>query len=369
MVTSHSLFKLVLSLDCVLAALFCRSFIILILGLPAVLFGLQTDHCSLHGRVIDSNTGEPIALVNVYLSGDTFGASTSQTGTFFIENIPSGSYQLIFQHVGYEIKAINVQLDANQTYKIDARLLPKIYDSEEIQVITTEPEEWKKQFKFFIKEFIGESINADDCEILNPEVLNFQFNNDSDEFIAYTDSIVRIKNLSLGYQINLVLADFTCDRDNLIHYLIYPKFEILEAKNEEEQEQWQKNRQRTYQGSLKHFLSSLARGKIMEENFYLSRGDYISWLMKGRGSFVRGDSLKIIDTDMPLYKKFFLDDYLRVSSSPNNIFPSSIIKFKYGYIIIDTLGNVLTPNSINSAGEWYKARVADLLPLQYVPTN
>ena len=114
--------------------------------------GQSSKHCTLNGRVIDSDSGEPIHRVNVYLSGTTFGASTAQTGIYCMENIPGGSYQLIFQHIGYEIKVQHIQIEDDQIYQIDAQLLPKIYDSEAIQISATEPTEWRNQLKLFIKE-------------------------------------------------------------------------------------------------------------------------------------------------------------------------------------------------------------------------
>jgi hypothetical protein len=343
-------------------------FIFLILGLIPGLIGQLVNHCKITGKIVDANTDGPVNLVNVYLSGTTFGASTSQAGIYLMENIQPGSYQLIFQHIGYEIKVKNIQLEANQMHEIHAQLLPKIYAGEEIQVSTTEPKEWRKQLKVFLKEFIGESQNASDCEILNPEVLNFQFNPDSKEFIANTDSIIRIKNRSLGYQINLVLTDFKCRNDILSRYLIHPKFEVLEARNEKEQKKWVRNRRSTYLGSFKHFLHVLVDDNVEEEYFKLSTSLEIKRLRLGYGRFIFSESLRISTGDSPLYKKFFLNGYLKVSYG-NNPYRQSIIKFKHDYIIIDKLGNVLTPEFVKKAGEWYMERVADLLPMEYVITN
>jgi hypothetical protein len=340
-------------------------FIFLILGLIPVLFAQSTNRCKITGKVIDANTGGSINLVNVYLSGTTYGAATSQAGIYLMENILPGSYQLIFQHIGFEIKVGNIQLEANQTYEIHAQLLPKIYASEEIQISTTEPKEWKKQLKLFIREFIGESINASDCEILNPEVLNFR--QDSKEFIAFTDSIIRVENRSLGYQINLVLADFSCHDDLLSRYLIYPKFEVLEARNEKEQKKWINKRENTYHGSFKHFLRALAGEKVEEEHFKLSTSINIRRLVQGYGRFIFSDSLTVSTGNSPLYKKFYLNGYLKVSYG--NPYSNSIIKFNQDYIVIDTLGNVWTPDNVKKAGVWYMERVADTLPMEYVPTN
>jgi hypothetical protein len=341
----------------------------LLIGTITGLFGQSTNDCIIEGKVTDSSSGEPIYMVNVYLSGTTFGASTLQTGNYCMESVPGGSYQLIFQHIGYEIILKDILVEDNHRYVVDIQLLPKIYESEDIQVITTEPTEWKNQLKFFIKEFIGETKNSENCEIMNPEVLNFQIDDESDEFVAYTDSIVRIKNNSLGYQINLILVEFLCKNDHLSRYRIYPKFELLEARDEDEAEQWQENRYESFIASIKHFLSTLARGKIMEENFKLSTSNNINWLLDGYGNYLHGDSLKIIDTDKALYKKFFLDDYLKVSYSPVKIYPPSIITFDSEYIVIDTLGNILTPGAVLRTGNWFKHRVAETLPMEYLPNN
>jgi len=338
---------------------FCHIIIFLFLGLTGAVFCQSTNPCTLTGTVTDT-TGEPLHLVNVYLSGSTFGASTSRTGIYCMENIPGGSYQLIFQHIGYQIKVQNIQIEDDKIYEIDAQLPPKIYDSEAIQISATEPTEWRTQLNFFIKEFIGESQNADDCKILNPEVLNFHSDQETNNLIASTDSILRVINYALGYRLNIVLLDFRCKSDELIQYRIYLRFEILQANDDEQEQQWIENRQKTYHASFKHFLSTLARGKINEEYFRLSRGRF--------RYFVHSDSLKIIDMQSPLYKTFILDDHLRVSYSPERLYPASIIKFKQNYIVIDTLGNVLTPDLIEMTGEWYKHRVADLLPREYILT-
>ena len=355
--------------DCLLIIKLVYIFIFLLIGSFSVLLGQSTNDCKLIGKVIDANTGEPVQLVNVYLSGTTFGASTSQAGNYCMEKIPAGSYQLIFQHVGYEITLKDIQIEDNQRYEMSAQLQPKIYDLEEIQVSTTKQTEWKNHFNFFVKEFIGESENASRCEILNPEVLNFKVEKDSKLFIAYTDSIIRIANRSLGYQINVILVDFRCEDDFMTQYRIHPKFEILKTSNESEQREWIQNRRETYQGSFKHFLSALARGEIMEEYFNLFSASNIIWLRGLSSRKIRGDSLKIIDTETPLYKKFYFDDYLIINYWQGYLSPPSIIKFKQDYIVIDTLGNIVTPGLVELGGEWYKQRVADTLPREYIPAD
>jgi hypothetical protein len=144
----------------------------------------------------------------------------------------------------------------------------------------------------------------------------------------------------------------------------------LDPRDESEEEQWIQNRQATYQGSFKHFLSVLAGGKNMEEYFRLSTVYSEDNWRRATAYPIPRDWLKIIDMETPLYKKFYFDDYLVVNHWQRGHWETnSIIKFKQDYIVIDTLGNVLTPDRVEIFGEWYKRRVADTLPWEYIPAN
>ena len=107
----------------------------------------------------------------------------------------------------------------------------------------------------------------------------------------------------------------------------------------------------------------------MEENFSMYSTDDITWFRGLSSRIILGDSLKIIDTEKPLYKKFYFEDFLIVSHWQQYLSPPSIIKLKQDFIVIDTLGNVLTPGLVETGGEWFKHRVADTLPKEYTPTN
>ena len=107
----------------------------------------------------------------------------------------------------------------------------------------------------------------------------------------------------------------------------------------------------------------------MEENFSMLTADNIIWLKRGHGTYVDGEYLRIEDTRSPLYKKFYYSGFMAVSYSPEHIYKPSIIHFSRNYIIIDTLGNNLAPEFVSFAGDWYDRRVADLLPMEYIPDN
>jgi len=241
----------------------------------------------IYGKIVDSETGKPLFNVNVFLSNTTRGAASGPDGSYAIENIPPGSYQLIVSMIGYELLKIPVHFIKQKTFHKDIRLVPKILPGEEVEIIAEEPKEWKKNLNRFYVYFIGETENARKCKILNPEVLDFKINPDTGEFVAFTDSMLTIDNEALGYRLRIILEQFRFCHDSL-YLVIYPLYSELPSNDEKQKDKWQKRRKETYEGSFRHFLSALARGKVQQEYFELYR--------RG-GDLVTAEELNIIHND------------------------------------------------------------------------
>jgi outer membrane receptor for ferrienterochelin and colicins len=60
--------------------------------------------CSLKGRVLNSETGEPVAGANVRVDHSLTGATTNARGEFMLKNLPEGKQTLQVSHVNYESK-------------------------------------------------------------------------------------------------------------------------------------------------------------------------------------------------------------------------------------------------------------------------
>jgi outer membrane receptor protein involved in Fe transport len=94
----------------------------------------------LTGKVTDKVTGEPLPLVNVVLDGTTIGAATDNNGVYMINNIPPGTYAVIFSSIGFaKSKVINVQISADFTTKIDASLSSETVTTREVIVEAKAP--------------------------------------------------------------------------------------------------------------------------------------------------------------------------------------------------------------------------------------
>jgi hypothetical protein len=337
------------------------------------MFFLQVIHAqvqkraSITGTVIDAETERPVSFTNVYISGTTYGSATSENGEYEIKNVPPGMYRLIFQHLNYDIFLQDFEITTEASIEINAELKAKILESEKIEVVTKYPREWRKRLETFTQEFIGKSENAYNCEIINPEVLEFNYDTDEKRLEAYTDSLLYVENRSLGYKIELVLEKFVAVHNEFSRYRIYPKFILMEPKDEKEQYEWERNRFRTYRGSLKHFLSVLARGELQEEHFTIYRGYDIRGLIRGFGDLIFADDLRLEPTESHLYKKFFLDSYLSIRYGDRYTAEPGIITFNQDYVIIDTLGNVVTQFIVLKGGEWSNEGISDLLPTDYFP--
>ncbi|PKQ62842.1 hypothetical protein BZG02_11650 [Labilibaculum filiforme] len=65
---------------------------------------------SVKGKVIDSNSNEPIPYASVALEGSSMGAVTNFEGEFIIENVPVGHYHVIATCVGYKLEAKELDL-------------------------------------------------------------------------------------------------------------------------------------------------------------------------------------------------------------------------------------------------------------------
>jgi hypothetical protein len=126
--------------------------------------------------------------------------------------------------------------------------------------------------ELFAKNFIGETVNAEKCELLNPQVLHFSFDHDKRILKATADEFLVIENRALGYKLKYLLTGFELDLNNSVCETEgYPYFEEL-AGSDSQQKKWESNRKKTYLSSGSHFFWALANNKIAEEGFQVYLG-------------------------------------------------------------------------------------------------
>jgi hypothetical protein len=333
-------------------------------GTGKVVWAQSPERGGVQGRVTSSVTGDPLELANVFFANTTFGASSDQTGHFWLRNIPPGTYQIVVSLVGYSPARAELVLRPGAALTMDFKLNPREVRTEEVQVEAEEPLLWKRELEQFKRAFLGTTENAHLCTITNPQVINFRRDPKTRFLLADTDSTIVIENLSLGYRLYVVLEKFEWDTEtDAGRYSMYPRFEQLQPVNQEDSLAWHHNRMKTYEGSLKQFLLALIDGRVAESMFSIGTGS-IDDLRRGGGQIVRDEEILLAPDLAPRTLKLMFTGWVRVDYK--NVIPAerSYMKMESPYAKIDLHGNLLTPFALLVSGEWGKRRVADLLPIE-----
>ena len=79
----------------------------------------RAQMATIHGRVVDTGTGQPLAGANVAITipGEAVpvtGSSTDFDGEFVIERLAAGSYDLVVRYIGFEEWKMPVSLSSGQ---------------------------------------------------------------------------------------------------------------------------------------------------------------------------------------------------------------------------------------------------------------
>jgi hypothetical protein len=339
---------------------------------------------TLHGTVADARTGKSVSGVNVFLSKTTVGTVTDSLGRYFIEQAPPGVYELVFQHVGYEIETETVSLPGAGKAPIDVRLKFKVLRGPEVRVMGPYPREWRRCYEEFEKAFLGETYHARKCIIRNPEAVQFQADSAGGAWTAFTDQAVVVENRALGYGIrNHIIAFSWSPGVVIVRQQVFSMFKPVAPQNGTDGRRIAKNRESAYMGSVKHFVSAFARKRIKEEGFrvYESRVNFVEGRrhpieeISNRYPIPPDNMYQVLqcsayaDTAWPFHrkdalKKLSFTGWLKVEFRG----VKSYINLENRSMLADTLGNIWSPVSYTAAGAWGQCGIADLLPVDYIPS-
>jgi hypothetical protein len=222
------------------------------------------------GTVVDDKTGAPVSGANIYINKTQSGTVSGSDGSFAIRPGVAERVELVVSHVQYEKKIII--LDKNERLAIKIRLLPKVSELGEIVVQSRNKENWKKWGSLFFDYFIGSSVFASDCEILNHDVLRFSFTNNEQRLRVKAGDKLLVRNNALGYVYHIDLDSFAYSfQTNSIVYTYTVFFEELQGVGLAERNEFQKKRLLAYLGSRIHFMRSLYQNRLQGEGFEVFR--------------------------------------------------------------------------------------------------
>ncbi len=376
------------------------------------------------GRVVDSLGKKPVANASVFLSKTIVGAKTADDGVFTLQNIKPGKYDLVVSIIGYGTYIQTTTVSSSNITLPDIIISPKTIALKEVTVKPLTDAAREKDYELFKAEFVGTSELANECKILNPEILDLDYDEKGHILTASSPDFLEIENAALGYKIKYLLANFKLDYSALAKFRLDYKGSVLfeEMKGTPaQQKRWQKRRRQVYEGSVMHFLRAALNDSIGLEGFRVLRLERYENPERPADSLIeakiesckrsetagRRDSLsfwtkkarlpKLIEklTPIPLSKNdiitpqnkqglfalgpgsddealyvtynknrhFYINIQATYVDNPNNS-ETSIINFIAPYAFFDRNG-WLEPNSVAFTGVWGRNRVADLLPIDY----
>jgi len=135
--------------------------------------------------------------VNVFIATSTRGTTTDADGRFRLTGVPLGAQRLYVSRIGYAPHAEHLNLREARPHVFDVVLPRSTTELPEIVVEAERDTKWAERYDRFVRAFIGETPNAEQTEILNPEVLSFE--GGIGRLRAVAAEPLRIENRGLGY--------------------------------------------------------------------------------------------------------------------------------------------------------------------------
>jgi hypothetical protein len=329
------------------------------LTFTALLFAVSLNaQVFVSGNVNDS-LRRPIPFAVVYISNSTIGTSADSTGKYVLKVPQAGSYELIATCIGYQAFIKKIYLEGEDVVE-EIVLKTKPQELNEV-VVTAKDKIRKRNYARFCKIFLGETLEASSCKILNPEDLRLTMDEDTKILSGTSVKPLLIENKALGYRISYQLNDFKLYvNKGLFKYSGNPFFQVLEGTSKE-MEQWRLNRVNNYYGSQMHFFRAFYQNRLEWESFRIytdpAEGSYSGELELRRKDLCLAENTNNLEI---YYPKPVRISFEKGKNSSSNATFSNVIRiypngfFEDGYSII-------------WQGEMGSFRMANMLPYDYKP--
>ncbi len=296
------------------------------------------------GRIIDSQTRQPVPFATVYFAGTFLGTSSDQEGTFQIDVTSFVSMPLTISAIGYYSYNLS---DFSIGGPVVMLLTPKVYELSEVMISGKDAARRRKaNLKAFRNEFLGRSPNARRCDILNEEVISFSYDSNEDTLRAFAMEPIQIHNKALAYKVTYYLDRFEFNKRTAN---LRFSGNILFSEDDSTYRRFTRHkRKRTYVGSSMHFFRALWADDLHSTKFSIaSSGKKLA--------FKDIVILSPMETKFLNYPESLVIHYAGTWSQLN--FNSEFVYFgRDGYF---------DPTGIGWVGELGKKRIGDSLPYEY----
>ncbi len=220
----------------------------------------------LSGTVKDKR-GEALPGTGVYVSGYKIATVTDNDGKYSLPLKP-GNYDILVQLIGYKALNKNVVV-SDKAVKLELILEESVTQLAEV---TIKPDPNREHYiNMFKNYFIGTTPNAEQCKLINPNVLIVDYDKETFKLTVKTTQFLIVENKALGYRIKYLLNNFEYDgKTRIIYYEGFPYYEDLKG-SARRKKIWKQKRITAYLGSSQHFFKSLFNQRATEEGFIINK--------------------------------------------------------------------------------------------------
>ena len=356
-------------------------------GILFALFSLSQAHAQvvIQGQVRDASTDTPLPFATVYINASTRGTTANADGQYRLTSVPAGTVDLVASAVGFKTVRQTIKLSNESSRRVDLVLTPDANALQTVTVRAKRPAAYNRLLKQFKRELLGNTPVADRCLITNIESVALTVKDGRLEAQAAEPLI--IENKALGYRLHYNLTYFNTFRQ-ATHYAGTSRFEVLTPENPEQADRWERNRQRAYQGSIRHLLTSMIAGAQEQEGFlvYKARFDVpadpsipvAQLVSESPVALVRSDSL-FKRAELPSERQLLSAKPLEVFYTRRRVISTPYRELPYAYsilymptgkaAIVTTDGWIAQPNGLEVRGAMSDDRLATLLPADWKPAD
>ncbi len=298
----------------------------------------------LTGTVYREGTDSVLVGASVYFGGSTSGTITNAQGQFALE-VKRDPIPLIISYLGYYSVTIN-EYSPSQRLKI--YLKPKQIELKEVS-IGYDGMSREQKMKIFLREFIGSSIYAQSCAIINADDIDFRYDKKARTLSASCNTALIIRNQKLGYTIQYFLDTFLHSRERTVYVGNY----IFKDDNTSgNKRKIRRNRLEAYEGSRMQFIRALWDKDLEKAGYTIYRNKY------------EDISADTILTKIDQHKYILAGQKLKVVYKNNRAASSQLTVDKHEALIGQ---NGFFNTSVSWAGAMSNQRIGDLLPFEYEP--
>lgn len=210
---------------------------------------------------IQTENGNVISNVNVYLDGTKISTASANDGSFQLDVQGQKSGNLIFQKDNYETSIFPLNQAIGKSVKV---IINPIKEIEEVVIIPYTEQAYKDFINYFLDKFLG--FDREGVTIKNQRTLKFSYDKKNQFLKVKAPQTLIIENKNLGYNIQYNLINFEADfKKKTTSYLGTSFFKETSSKKE-----IILNRMNAYHGSLMHFFRSLYKNELEKDGFIVN---------------------------------------------------------------------------------------------------